>query len=341
VAEGGTPINLALQGGGAFGAFTWGVLDRLLEDGRVAVNAISGTSAGAMNAAVLAYGLSQGGSEGGRAALDAFWPLLGKALRPTPRGMAALGGLLGRRGRLRRPRFSLPMLQFELFTQALTPDRTNPFDINPVRGVLEAVIDFEALRRSAIPVFVGATNVHTGQARIFTTGELTPDAVAASGALPYVLRAPEIDGVPYWDGCFTGDPPLVPLLSAPGAHDILMVLISPVMREERPRGSKRIIERMTEIGAKTGTVREYRALEAERSGRGVHLHRIDARAALEGIDAMRKLVFDLDLLQSLKEQGRAEAGRWLETRLDAVGRHDTLDLRAEIDALETERGSGR
>jgi NTE family protein len=213
-------LNLALQGGGAHGAFTWGVLDRLLEDERIAFDGITATSAGAMNAAVLAYGLAAGGREGARQALAGFWRRISRAALAGPLQPSPLDRLLGNHSLSFSPAF----LGLDLVTRLMSPYDFNPFNLNPLRDVLRATVDFDVLAHAACPVklFISATNVETGKVRVFERREVTVDAVMASACLPFLFQAVEIDGEHYWDGGYMGNPALFPVIYNCAAPDILV-----------------------------------------------------------------------------------------------------------------------
>ena len=248
-------INLALQGGGSHGAFTWGVLDALIEDGRVDIAAISGTSAGAMNAVLLASGFAKGGAEEARQTLHRFWGKIGGE-----------GDVFTAQADIWKSFFgsfsaASPFNFFTSLSNSLSPYDTNPFDLNPVRDALNANIDFDAVRASPIQLFVSATNVHSGKIRVFKNSELNADAVMASACLPYLFKAIEIDGVPYWDGGYLGNPALFPFYSGTDVEDILLVQINPIERNTTPRSAQDITERMNEITFNSSLLAEYRAID--------------------------------------------------------------------------------
>ncbi|HEV3395262.1 MAG TPA: patatin-like phospholipase family protein, partial [Xanthobacteraceae bacterium] len=251
-------INLALQGGGTHGAFAWGVLDRLLADERIAIDGISATSAGAMNAAVLAYGWEVGGRDGARAALAAFWERIGDAgtfalLQPTWFDRLMQDGSL---------RFSPAFLLVDLMTRAFSPYELNPLNINPLRDALAASVDFEVLRTGECPIklFICATNVRTGKIKIFERREMCVDRVMASACLPLLFQAVEVDGEHYWDGGYMGNPAMFPLIYNCGSRDVVLVRVNPVQREELPRTAAGILDRMNEITFNSSLMREMRAV---------------------------------------------------------------------------------
>ncbi len=328
------PVNLALQGGGSHGALTWGVLDRLLEDGRLALRGISGTSAGAMNAVVLADGLERGGPEGGRAALARFWKAVSDAARYSPIQRTPWARSLGRYSLDHSPGYLL----MENLSRMFSPYELNPFGLNPLRDLLLREVDFANVNACKhLQVYVTATNVRTGQPRTFAKGEVTVDSVMASACLPQMYQAVEIDGEAYWDGGFTGNPALYPLLSKPDSPDIIVVQINPINRPELPRGARDIINRVNEISFNSSLIKELRSIAlVQRLARerdldlGVYgrtyLHLIHADEEVQDLSASSKLNAEWDYLTLLFERGRDWAGAWLDANFDRVGVESTLDL---------------
>ena len=251
-------ISLALQGGGAHGAFTWGVLDRLLQDERIVIEAISGTSAGAMNAAALAAGYAAGGREGARQALDRFWISTSEYAIFSPIQRTLIERLLGRWNLDRSPSY----LWFNLLGRVYSPYQTNPLDHHPLREILSRQIDIDAVRAcEALRVFVTATNVRTGRPRVFDRDDISLDALLASACLPHLYQAVEIDGEPYWDGGYMGNPAIWPLIYRCTTTDVVIVQINPVVREGIPRTSLEIDDRMNEIAFNSSLMHEMRAIE--------------------------------------------------------------------------------
>lgn len=329
-------VSLALQGGGAHGAFTWGVLEAILEDGRLAIEAITGTSAGAVNAVVLAEGWLDGGADGAREQLGKFWQRVSLDGSLSPAQRQLLGLFLG----YWRADGSLARSWFDVWTRALSPYERNPLDINPLRDALQELIDFERVRicREAT-LFISATNVWTGKARIFERAELTADHVLASACLPTIFQAVEIDGEPYWDGGYVGNPPLFPLFYETQADDVLLVQINPVERRTTPRTAREIENRLTEVTFNASLLNELRAIDFVRrlidSGKlstsqykRVRMHRIAGGERLAAFAASSRLNAEWAFFNELKEQGRAAAGQWLAENYDAIGVRATLDLRA-------------
>jgi len=332
-------INLALQGGGAHGAFTWGVLDRLLEDGRFRIEGISGTSAGAMNAVVLADGYHKGGPDAARERLETFWRRVARESRLNPVQPTPLDLLFGNFNLDQSPSY----LWFDLLSRFYSPYDLNPLNLNPLRDFLDEMVDFDAVRAcDAIKIFVAAINVHTGKPKVFHGRKLTVDAVMASACLPFLFQAVEIEGVPYWDGGYGGNPVIYPLFYETETPDTLLVQINPVVREETPRTARQILNRVNEITFNAGLLREMRAMnmvnKLTRQGRleGTHyrevrLHRLDGGAVLEaaGLNASSKLNTTWAFLERLKDHGRAAAAHWLAGDAAKVG-IEGIDLAAEI-----------
>jgi NTE family protein len=334
------PINLALQGGGSHGAFTWGVLDALLEDGRLTFEGVSGTSAGAMNAVALVDGWVRDGADGARESLHDFWYAVSKKGRFSPVQRTPLDILWGNWSFEYSPSYR----SFDLFSRMFSPYDLNPLDLNPLRDVVEKQIDFDRVHHCAdIKTFISATNVWTGKARVFNTPELSADVVMASACLPTIFKAVEIEGVPYWDGGFGGNPALYPFFYETGTEDCVLVQINPIERQTTPESALEIQDRMNEITFNAGLLREFRAIEFVRrlvaDGRldGTHyktirMHRVAADAAVEELSASSKINAEWDFLQYLHKLGRAAAGDFLEQHFDAIGQRATLDLTEEIRA---------
>ena len=334
-------LNLALQGGGAHGAFTWGVLDALLEDGRVAFDGLSGTSAGAMNAVVMAQGWMDGGRDGARAALRRFWTALADTMPVDVTHHDADGGV-----------HLAPMVKLWMaWAHYVTPAQFNPLDVNPLRDLLADQVDFEKLRRHApFRLFVAATHADSGRLRVFDARELGVDAVLASGCLPSVFHAPRIDGQTYWDGGYAGNPAVFPLLRGGRALDTLLVLLSPLeFAPTQPTDTARALHaRIAEIAFTAAFRREMQALVRERAQRGrrpwhrwlprswggdppePRFHLIEAGPALEHLAGETRLAVNGKFFETLHQLGRETAARWLAQHVDAVGRRDSVDLAAKF-----------
>jgi NTE family protein len=330
-------LSLALQGGGAHGAYTWGVLDRLLEDGWQ-LDGISGTSAGAMNAVALAQGWTTGGADGARESLSGFWeavadsaPLELDLLHSlNPGGKGALPG---------------PMSAMLGFTRYFSPYDFNPLALNPLRDVVRARFDFERIRRDCrLKLFIAATRVRSGKVRLFRTAELTEDALLASACLPTLHHAVEIDGEAYWDGGFSANPAIYPLIYECTTPDILLVILNPLERPEPPRTVDDISARTMELGFSTTFLREMRMIayargyidegrswmplgRFERRLMNLRFHLIEAKELLEA-GRGSKLNAARAFLHELRDLGRARAAEWVRTRRGDVGRRGTVDLAA-------------
>ena len=328
-------INLGLQGGGAYGAFGWGVLDRLLDDGRLEIDGISAASAGAINAVALADGYAHGGGrQGARRSLDKFWNALGSMallgpMRPTP-----MDALLGRGSIETSPGY----LMLQLATATLSPAQLNPLNIHPLSTLLGSLVDFERVRACAeLRLFVSATNVRTGKGRTFTRDELDVNKVLASAALPQVFAPVHIDGEAYWDGSFVGNPPLAPLVDEVLTRDIVLVQNNPVARKELPLSMADVNNRANEIAFNIALVREISAIQHmntvvdEEDSRRVHrgpvrLHLVSGSEALRDMSLSSKFNTDWHFIRQLHALGHAAADRWLQAHFDDVGVASTLDM---------------
>jgi len=336
-------INLALQGGGAHGAFTWGVLDELLHDGRIEIEGITGTSAGALNAVMVADGLARGGPEEARKRLGDFWRA------------ASRDGDMSKLHRAVSDRlFSLIPIAggpiqawFDAMSSYLSPYDLNPLNINPLRDLIVRFIDFDAVKNSGMPLFIAATNVHTGRLRVFPCDQINADAVMASAALPYVFRAVEIDGIPYWDGGYTANPPIYPFFRTTQTEDVLVVQINPVVRAATPTSAQEILNRVNEITFNSSLVAEYRAIEfvsrlidqgALPRGTGpgeyrrINMHRIDLGFVGKKLTPASRLNTDFDFFEMLHRAGQRAGRRFLDRHFDDIGVRGTIDLRAEMRA---------
>jgi NTE family protein len=336
-------VNLALQGGGAHGAFTWGVVDHLLEDGRVAIEGVSGTSAGALNAVMLADGLARGGAAAARKRLADFW-----------RAVSIDGGLpLVERETIERlfafmPHEVSPIEEwFDTLSHFFSPYDLNPLNINPLKDLVERFVDFDAVRNGALQVFVSATNVITGRLRVFPRAKITAEAVMASACLPLLFQAAMVDGVPYWDGGYLGNPAIFPLFRDTKTEDVLIVQLNPVERREVPTTAHDIMNRLNEISFNASLFAEYRAIEfvarlidQGRLPRGagpgqyrrINAHRITLGGGIRNYTADTKLETDYDFFRTLHAAGRTAARQFLDQHYDDIGVRSTFDLRAEAQA---------
>jgi NTE family protein len=321
-------ITLALQGGGSHGAFTWGVLDRLLEESRFEIEGISGASAGAMNAIVLAQGYMQDGRDGARQALKNFWESVAIEL-PFNAGNADVPAAHDIASQSDLPSI---MNSYISMMRYFSPQQINPFDLNPLRDILTAQIDFQRLRtESPIKLFIATTRVSTGTLKLFRNKQLSLEVLLASACLPLINRAVEIDGEAYWDGGFTANPPLFPLIHKCSAKDILVVLLHPEARMQVPASATEIWHRLTEMGFSASFFTELQGVmlakrEAERSWfaigrlerrlRQLMLHRIESPQLMGQLGMHSKMNAQAGFLNSLHLAGRAQATQWLANRSD-------------------------
>jgi NTE family protein len=325
-------VDLALQGGGSHGAFTWGVLDRLLEEPWLQIEAISGTSAGAMNAAVLADGWAEGGAAGARAALAGYWDRVARAAVLSPLQRTPLDRLLGRWTLDASPTF----IGFDLMARLVSPYDLNPGGFHPLESILNDSIDFGRLARSSIKLFITATNVRTGRGRIFRNGEITSDVLLASGCLPTLFRAVEIDGEAYWDGGYAGNPTITPLIRESEAQDTILVQINPRERPDTPRSASEILNRLNEVSFNAPLMKELRMIALLRqvadpgTGEGarwaaMRTHRIMTEMMVD-LGYSSKMNAERAFLEMLHEEGRRAAGAFLEAHAGDLGQRSTADL---------------
>ncbi|MCR9175665.1 MAG: patatin-like phospholipase family protein [Alphaproteobacteria bacterium] len=328
-------LNLALQGGGSHGAFTWGVLDKLLEDGRIEFEAISGTSAGAMNAIVMASGWADDGRRGARAALDKFWDRIADVGRSSPIQRTVIDRLMGNW----RVDMSPGFMMMDMMNRVLSPYQLNPLNINPLRDVLGDVVDVQnACHASGIKLFFSATNVRSGKIKVFGNKDITLDAVMASACLPLMFQAIEIDGEAYYDGGYMGNPAIFPLAYNADCRDVLIVQINPLYRDHVPNTAREILDRVNEITFNSTLMREMRAVhfvnrliaggkldpEAYRMTR---IHMIQDAAQMGELAASSKMNAERAFLSHLKEIGRQSAESWLDAHFDCIGHESSIDVR--------------
>jgi NTE family protein len=333
-------VNLALQGGGAHGAFTWGVLDQLLADGRLAIDGISGASAGAINAVMLADGLAAGGPEDARQRLAHFWRAasFGGALPEQQReAVERLFALV--------PRQSSPLPWLGVLSRYWSPYALNPLNINPLKNLIERFVDFERVRGDARrELFISATNVHTGERRVFARAEIAAETIMASACLPLLFQAVEIDGVPYWDGGYSGNPTVLPFLRTTATEDVLIVQINPRERGDAPTSAREIMGRLHEITFNAPLLAELHTLQlAERliaegglprgtaagQYRRIRLHRIVMDAA-GAFDDRSKLDNGYEFFDRLRQLGQTAAQRFLDQHLGDIGRRSTIEVAADV-----------
>lgn len=331
-------VSFALQGGGSHGAFTWGVLDRLLEDGRIDIDGISGASAGAMNAVALAHGYTIGGRDGARQALKDFWDsVAGKSPFSLMPDDAAVPLDIGTQSN------PPPMLKAMLsMARFFSPCQLNPFDINPLREILMAQIDFERIRAECkLRLFIAATHVSSGTLKLFRNKQLSVDTLLASACLPTIHRAVVIDGESYWDGGLTANPPLFPLLHRCSAHDVMVILLHPYPRPEIPVTADQIAHRLTEMGFSSTFFTELQGLalakreaqrgwmsfgRLERRLKKLNLHLIDSQEMMSRLDIHSKLNVQPAFIQALHDEGRNQAEAWLAQNFDSLGARSSFNL---------------
>lgn len=332
-------IDLALQGGGSHGAFTWGVLDRLLEEPWLQIEGISGTSAGAMNAAVLVSGYQLDGAAGARAALEAFWRRVSDAAVFSPFRRSPFDALMGRWTLDNSPLF----IAMDLAARVFSPYDMNPRGVNPLQKILDESIDFAHLRDAPIRLFITATRVRTGQARVFRNADLSPDVLLASGCLPTLFQAVNIDGEDYWDGGYAGNPTITPLVRECTSSDTLLIQVNPVERDETPRSARDIISRLNEVAFNAPLLKELRMIALLRraadagSDEGRHwaemrIHRI-ASEEMTKLGYSSKLNAEWAFLTMLRDEGRRATEAFLTEHADSIGVRSSLDLDALLDGV--------
>lgn len=321
------PISLALQGGGAHGAYTWGVLDRLSEDTTLAIEAISATSAGAVNAVAYAAGLAAGGPDRARAALERIW----RAVADAGAGMNVFG--------------AAGFQMASAWQSFASPYDFNPFNYNPLRRLVEREVNFEAVHASGLKLFLSATNVETGKVRVFSKDEITADAVLASACLPQTFQAVEIGEEAFWDGGFMGNPSLFPLIYSGAPQDVLLVLLNPLVRPGVPKRAAEIQERLNEISFNASLIGELRAIAFVqrliddgmlkepmlKKYRRLNIHAIRGGQDLLGYGLATKYEARWRFLTELRDLGRVAADRWLASCAQHVGtKTSSFDIRKEF-----------
>jgi len=325
-------VDLALQGGGSHGAFTWGVLDRFLEEPWLRIDGISGTSAGAMNAAALAYGYALDGSAGARRALEEFWRRVAEAGRLSPIQRAPIDLIMGRWTLDNSPSY----LAIDMMSRLFSPYDLNLTGWNPLRRILTDGVDFRQIGHSPIKLFITATNVATGRARVFRNHDLTPEALIASACLPTMFQAIEIDGAAYWDGGYSGNPTITPLIRECTSQDTIIVPINPIVRQDLPRAASEILNRLNEVAFNAVLIKELRMMallrrvaspgdEEGRKWAEMRVHRV-ANDVMKVLNASSKLIAEWDFFCLLREEGRRSAETFLEHHAMDLGRRSTLDL---------------
>lgn len=342
--DGPLPINLALQGGGSHGAFTWGVIERIFDEPGLQVESITGTSAGAMNAALAAYGHMLGGPAGVKAALEKFWRAVSGAARFSPIQRTPWNVATGNWSLDGSPGYWF----FDIFSRLFSPYEVNPGNLNPLRDILEASVDFDRLKDSPIKLFINATNVRTGLPRVFRNAELSADVILASSCLPLMHQALEIDGDPYWDGGFSGNPLMTPLVHECKARDIVLVQINPVERPGVPRTAREILDRLNEISFNSSLKKELRGIAmfqrllaageslgeigwAEDWAR-TRIHRVTTPMMVE-LGASSKLNAEWAFLSMLRQEGHEQTAAFLERHADDLGVRSSYDISTLLHTL--------
>ncbi len=331
-------INLALQGGGAHAAFAWGVLDRLLEDERINIEGISATSAGGMNGACVAYGMAIGGRQAARTTLSDFWGRVADAACWSPLQPSWYDRLARNWGLEWSPSFPA----FDMIGRLLSPYEFNPLNLNPLRDALAESVDFDELKKPTSPVrlFLAATNVRTGKVKIFQGTEICAEAVLASACLPFLFQAVEIDGEHYWDGGYTANPAIFPLIYSCVSRDVVVVHINPIERLELPRTAHDILNRVNEISFNSSLMREMRVIQfcnemiesgqLEQGGRvkPMLIHAISADELMMRLGTKSKLNAERSFLAYLRDHGRSHADMWLQATFENLGQRSTVDIQS-------------
>lgn len=337
-------VNLALQGGGAHGAFAWGILDRFLESGLIEIEGISGTSAGSMNAVIYAWGWFSGGRDGAREALHRYWASVSKLGNG---GLAQFWEpfMFGRNPVQAASAAHAPAFDsFRVISSAVSPYQFNPFNYHPLRDLLTEQVDFESLRTCQhTKLFLSATNVKTGKVRVFNTGEVSIDVVLASACLPELFHAVEIDGEHYWDGGYMGNPVLFPLFYETASRDVIILHINPITRDSVPKLANEIHDRVNEITFNASLMKELRAVafvqkliedgmikdKFRDKFKHVLIHSVRADQALKNMSVATKFCMDWGFLTELRDRGRAAADEWLAANHQHLGVRSSVDVRAE------------
>ena len=332
-------VDFALQGGGAHGAFAWGVLDRALQVPSMQLDGISGTSAGAMNAAILADGYAEGGPEGARSALERFWRRVSDAAKLSPLRRGPLDILLGNWTLDNSPMF----VAMDMASRVFSPYDLGVAAFNPLRDILAESIDFGRLRRSPIKIFITATNVQTGRGRVFRNAELTIDALLASACLPTMYKSIEIEGEPYWDGGYAGNPTITPLVRECNASDTILIQVNPIQRPGTPKSAREILNRLNEISFNSPLVKELRMIallrrvscprKAESAlWARMRIHRIASDWMVE-LGSSSKLNAEWAFLRKLRDEGRRCAEAFIAAHSRDLGRRSSLDLDAFLEGV--------
>ncbi|MDR3151253.1 MAG: patatin-like phospholipase family protein [Holosporaceae bacterium] len=331
-------ISIAMQGGGAHGAFTWGVLDRLLQEKDLVIEGVSGTSAGGMNAVATAQGIVEGGNEGGRQLLDKYWHVMSDAGKSSIFKPGVMDILSGKYTMHNSPGF----LFFDFISKILSPYQLNPSGADPLKDVINQLFDFERLKNDdAVKVFLAATHVYTGKIKIFSNKDLCTDALLATACLPTIHTAVLVKGEYYWDGGFIGNPAIFPLIYECHTADVMIIKLNPTHRNRLPVTAVEIADRLNEITNNTSIVREMRSihfitrlidsglLEKGKMKR-LHMHIIEDEEVFQDLGWSSKLNTDIGFLEHLRDAGRKAADKWLEKNYDKIGKETTADIAEEF-----------
>jgi NTE family protein len=331
-------ISIGMQGGGAHGAFTWGVLDYLLEDGRLNIEGASGTSAGGMNCLALAQGMAEGGKEGARKSLHRYWKILSEKSKKAGMAPTPLDNFVGGHGIGMNPLVSM----MGQITKNFSPYEWNPKNKNMLEDLVKELFNFNKIANyEDLKVFLCATNVRTSKLKIFSGKEITPEAVLASACLPTLFQAVNIEGEDYWDGGFIGNPAIFPLIYNCATPDVLVILLTPQYRHNTPKTVSDIHWRMTELSLINTLTREMRAIQfvskliddgiADKTKiKKVNMHLLENTQVFADLDHTSAMNSDWDFLTFLFEKGRETAGKWLEKNYDGIGERSTADLMEEF-----------
>ncbi len=332
-------VDLALQGGGSHGAFTWGVLDRLLEEHWLKIDGVSGTSAGAMNAAVMIDGYAADGPDGARSALERYWRDVSRAALLSPFQRTPLDMMMGRWTLDLSPAF----IAMDLMSRLISPYDLDVIGTNPLTDILKRNIDFVRLAKAEIKLFVTATNVHTGRGRIFRNADITPDVLLASACLPSLFQAIEIDGESYWDGGYSGNPTITPLIRECSSKDTILVQINPISRPDIPKSARDILNRLNEVSFNAVLLKELRMIAMMRQvadpgncegalWAGMRIHRVASEVMLS-LGYSSKLNAEWDFLCMLRDEGRRAAETFLQKDGDNLGRKSSYDLDTLLEGI--------
>ncbi len=337
-------INLALQGGGAHGAFTWGVLDRILESDRIEIAAISGTSAGAMNAVVLADGIMEGGKKGARQALSRFWRAVHQVALLSPFKRTPLDMMTNNWNLDHSPGY----LFSDIFSRLMSPYQSNPLNLNPLKELLSEQVDFERVRScNKIKLFISATSVRNGQVKRFDWTRLTVEKVMASACLPQVFQAVEVDGDDYWDGGYAGNPILYPFAYHSDARDVVIVQINPLTCQKTPKTAREILNRVNEITFNASLLHELRAIDFvarlldegsldSNRYRKMFIHLISDEKGFESLNASSKMNTEWGFFEHLHSMGYSAATNWIKENFNCLGDHSSLDVRKLLHGCSAE-----